>query len=269
MSTTPNFPLSAASRIAVGLHILKCGLMPRLSAQLNAAHIDPLEKLPPSSPVRKHGFELDIRAGLILIRDHISTLAPGADEQAIRGAVRKILKTRDRWAHQQDISQTEATDWLRVSVDLANAFDRTPTARSLSALTNASERETLAAALILTPLIKDSSDEERTPMLSFTSFAEHMDMALYGANPETAFRALTWYSARQHLLGETPVAALIVLGSEDVSNKAEAGMMGQGFWWTLGLAYDAPFEIRKNAHEEALNTLDEARHAAYPKSHDL
>ena len=262
-------PLSPASRIAVGLAVFQAGFVPWLQQQLRAEGINPLDSLPPSSPVLKQGFAMDVRAALIIAREQLDVLAGSDELTSLRRAIRTLMKIRDSWAHQQPLTQDDATNWLSTAADLCAILERMPTSRSLRALAEIPGHELLAASLLLSPLLDDLPKDEQLPLLTYESFTEEIDRALYGASDQTAFRALTWYSAKQYLLGETPIVSLIVLGPGETPIPEEEGLMPPGFWWPLDLAYDASLDIRITAHRDALSTLEAERMAAYSQADDI
>lgn len=263
------YPLSPASRMAVGMDILKAGFVSWVQHQLRAEGIDPLACLPPSSPILKQGFDMDVRAGLIIAREQMDVLAGSDELPTLRRAIRTLLQLRDRWAHQQPLTQEDASIWLKTASEFCAVLERMPASRSLNALAEVPGDELVAATLILTPLLEDIPPDERLPLLTFESFTEEIDRALYGASDQTAFRALTWYSAQQYLLGETPIAAMIVLGPGETPVRDEEGLVAPGFWWLFGLPHDAPLENRIEAHRNALSELEAERVAAYPHPDDI
>ncbi len=260
MSDLEIFPLSPASRMAAGLEILRCGLASWAQSRLQAQGLDPLSALPDSSPVRKHGYQLDARTALVIIRDNITALVESSEQTGLRKTIRTLLQKRDLWAHQQPLTHDDVTEWLRAGRHLTDALERFPASQSLAALTEAPADELIAASVILNTLLSDIPDNEPLPFITMESLAEELEGALYDASERTVFRALTWYTAQQWVLGEAPIIAMIVLPESDAAAiRDEAGLISPGFWWALGLAFDAPDEQRIETHQAALRALEQVR----------
>ncbi len=243
--TLSNFPLSPASRMTVGLQILKCVLIPFVPDVLKRAGADPLACLPASSPVLKHGFELDARAALRMLSDHMKLFTDTPAD--LSGLIKPLSRLRDKWAHQQDLSHAEATRFLKASEDLCRLLSFEPEARACQQLCQHPPQ-----GFDLKEHIDNWEPDHDTSISSFEKYLfDQAELPEMGAL-QTAF---VWAAASDWING-TRLAPLIVLDAHSTEDPAEIGLPIRSLWWLFGLSHKAPIEIRRAAYTDWLNSLD-------------
>lgn len=222
--------------MSVCLRILKAALLPFVPDQISALGHNALACLPPSSPVRKHGFEPDVRAALHMLSEHSSLF----QTPPLAPHIRSLSRIRDRWAHQQDLTDEDVTRFARIGGELLENLRREPEARALRQLASAPDPE-LAREL--------EWFRERSGMLvlSFEELQTELGLADDVEDAARLHRILIWDAAFAVVCGGPPLCLLTVLSGQDAHSPEEVGLPGSSFWWVLGHAYDAPVAIRRAA----------------------
>ncbi|MAT35290.1 MAG: hypothetical protein CMK06_09140 [Ponticaulis sp.] len=234
--------LAPSPLIATALTIHKAALIPFVTDRVSDAGHDPVAGLPPSSPIVKRGFDFDARAAWKLLTDHSDLFF---DTQAIssqKSRLRELSRLRDRWAHQQTLKDNDARRFCELGSQLLRDLGRKPEARALSLLAKPFDADLaeqinwlLESQQIILPADRDS-------ML----VALHLDDGLEG---QARFRRALVHQAALSELGVTetaPVALELTETSADIPGE-EHGLPESTFWWLLGLAHDAPIELRTTA----------------------
>lgn len=245
------FPLNPEARISVALQILKTALLPFTTDQLRAQGLDPVTLLPPSSAVVKHGFELDVRDALRMISakpDAFSRLSASAD---LRPHIRQISRLRDLWAHQQALSEAEASRFCKIGSQFLKVLGRHGEGAALKAL--ASEPPDCFLPLV-------SRLQDRTQRFEIILSQDLMtELDLDPDDHDDALKlqkALVW-SAAADFVCNRPALALLVCDEPDIGPRdGRRHLPAPALCWLLGLAHDAPLAAIVSAYDDWLFQLD-------------
>jgi hypothetical protein len=197
------------------------------------------DTLPPKSCIyQKENEVLDAHVCLKILG-----LAPAFEEatKGMRPAIKQLEQIRNRWAHQEPVSQADVEvaistiagfmDALgeRVARDAATAF-RSENFEFSNSIRRILQRRAKAGCETITygkacDLLKLSNSEDRNQL----------------------YRQLTALGILQKANGEPQLCSLVVLGEDDqgVSEVYPAGMPGRGYYWLIGLDPRAPTGERK------------------------
>lgn len=246
------------------MEILKHGLVPWIEAQAKALGIDLLDALPPSSPVKKHGFQLDARAALVVLRHHHEAFFPADSAAAGRRGAKQVLLARDRWAHQQELSHRDVSEALTIAAELMGMLVREPVARTLEALSGPPEQEVLDAVMgVRTDLLEAGCAQ----LLDYEVFETEVLASCYNQSERDVFRALQWMCAMDVTMGVSLAVAMITQG-ERAPSDSERDFPRASFWWAFGCAHDADLDVRRTSLSEARDCIDEARGTGYGFKYD-
>ncbi|MAK62655.1 MAG: hypothetical protein CMK09_16925 [Ponticaulis sp.] len=230
------FPIGAEFRMAVSLRILKAALVPYIPDQITASGETPNTALPPSSPVRKHGFEHDVRAALHLLSNFGTLFC----DEPISPHIRSLSRLRDRWAHQQELTEEDVTRFCRIGAELLDILRRDPEARALRQLTTQPDAE-------LANEIEWFRERTHGGILTFEEMQAELGLDDGVQDAVRLHRALIWDAVLSVMLNGTPLCLLTVLSRQDAPSPDETGLPGASFWWVLNLPHDAPLPIRRAA----------------------
>ena len=240
------YSLSPASRIAIGLKILKAGLCPHVIHSVRTAGIDPLTALPPSSPVLKHGFEIDARAALIILKTHLDLFVEPEDMARYRPVIRRLQKLRDLWAHQQTLDENDADAFLKDTALLLNALSRSAESVAAHHLTSAPDTHLLSQIDWIFEV--DSEDAPRP--YSYEYICAVLCLDNFPADLARLMKALVWEAACAVTTGMAPLAMLIIESDPLTCFPGETGLPSRLFWWVADLPHDASPEDKKARHRD-------------------
>lgn len=248
--TQSRLPLNSETRLGIALRILKTALLPFVPDTLRAAGEDPLSKLPPSSPVLKHGFELDARDAMRMLNACPQHFASESEASDLRPHIRQLSRLRDLWAHQQPITEAEASRFCKIGAQLLRVLKRDPEALALRALS--SEPPDCFGAVCERLNDRTNSFQIR----SRDDFMLELDLSPDDADDLIRFqKALVW-SAASDFARNRPTLALLVCSDSPGGTRDLRHLPGRSFWWLLGLPYDAPLAARISAYQDWLFLLD-------------
>ena len=246
LQSAATFPLSAHSRIAVGLQILKCVLIPFVPDRLKDAGIDPLSLLPESSPVLKQGFELDARAALKMMSECRSLFFERPD--ALMALIKPLSRQRDQWAHQQQLSHGDAMKFLKTASTFCKELSFAPEALACHTLCSP------PADIDLSWLV-ERWDHERPATIS------ELEKSLFLSNGVTGHTelqsALIWAAAIELITGMPTDSGFFKLDAVSADNPQDVGLPIRSLWWLYGHSHKAPIEIRRAAYLDHTNSLDQ------------
>ncbi len=213
------FPLSPAAHLHTVLDAFHWAFVPWLEETLRSHGIEPQDALPDSSPVRKHGFRLDVRGGLTLARHHRAMLVADGARNTLRDAARDLATLRDWLAHAQPLERAMAIEAARLAETILLSTGRFQGAACLSLLAGPPEGSLaeLADFLASAPL-----------PVSLRDTLEALRLADTDADRLALTSRSLWLGARQKLLGEP----LSVLG---IVRTRGTGLPDARLWWLAGL----------------------------------
>lgn len=264
MFAEPQYPLSPTARMACGIEVLKHGLVPWIEGQAKALRIDLLDALPPSSPVKKHGFQLDARAALVVLRHHHEAFFPAESAAAGRRGAKQVLLARDRWAHQQELSHRDVSEALITAAELIGMLGRGPAARTLDAISQPPEQEVLDVVVGVRTDLIDTGGAQR---LDYETFESEVLAACYDQTERDVFRALQWMCAMDVTTG-APLTVAIITQGERALSLDERDFPRASFWWAFGCAYDADLDVRRTGLSEARDYIDAEQVRRYGFKYD-
>ncbi|MAI90453.1 Swt1 family HEPN domain-containing protein [Ponticaulis sp.] len=199
-----SFPLGLDARLLIALRIQKAALIPLVPDRLIKAGFDPMESLPASSPVRKQGFEPDARAAWRMMARHPDLFAATDTPQKQQSAIRTLSRFRDRWAHQQLLTEDETRRFLLTGAELLETLAQAEEAFALRALAHPPVDRLGELQAILSQLPLSEAPD-------FESLALHLDMEAGDSSDATKLRALLVWSAASDLIAARPPNALNVI----------------------------------------------------------
>lgn len=161
--------------------------------------------------------------------------------KGMRPAIRQLEQMRNRWAHQQPVSNSDVESAIKTVAEFMDAIGE-PVAREAAlaflsknfefsnSIRRILQRRAKAGCETITygkacDLLKLSNSEERNQL----------------------YRQLTALGILQKANGEPQLCSLVVLGEDDqgVSDVYPAGMPGRGYYWLIDLDPRAPIGERK------------------------
>lgn len=198
---------------------------------------------PLSQLMKDPDFVLDAYQCLKMIRDrgHMILSLPSAQRRAARLA-RDLLALRNAHAHGEDISAGDASQGSRIAQDLMLMFGLTDGAA-------------MAADLALPPSISFVADLRAALVVAAKKKTlmtyDEARLALGLPDDETGyrilFRQLNVLAAKQLILDEPQLCALVVLPGEQVP--------GAGFYWIVDVDRNADIETKRLAHAAAVEKV--------------
>ena len=249
----PANPFGPDAGLIIAFRILKCALIPFVPNRLKDAGIDPLAALPPSSPVLKHGFEPDARSACKMLVAHPGFFFEPSEQKRQVGHIKDLTRTRDRWAHQQELKSADFQRVCDLGHKLLTARERRPEASALRFLSKPFDSELQGQ---LSWLMENDQFSFPAPVDALRS-ALDLDPTL--EDEARLNRLLIHQAASGFLSGSLPTALSFVV----TSKPDEVELPSPVLWWTLGLAHDAPVAERRAAWQTAISELAGRRHSSY------
>ena len=190
--------------------------------------------MPLREAAKSRNFVLDAQLALKIVRDHSRDLF-GPNSGQLQEAARSLIRLRNDHAHNRPINGEDVDDASRYAHRLLRALRLDKAATEVATL---SLPPTIAYVAKLRRILEYRA--KRRELLTYEQTIHLLGLPETPKSHRNLYRQLNVLAAKQMILGEPQLCALVVLPDSKVP--------GDGFYWIVDVPADAPQEAKRKAH---------------------